>query len=139
MIVLDTNVLSEFTRPTPSAKVLNWLAAIPRTDLYTSAITQAELQLGVELLPEGKKRTAIGREIERLLSETISGRVLAFDGKAAREYSLLAAFRRRLGRPIDELDAQIAAIARAHGFALATRNVRDFEHCGVELLNPWGE
>jgi hypothetical protein len=137
MVVLDTNVLSEVVSPAPSERVLNWLAAIAPEQLRTTAVTQAELLLGVGLLPQGRKRLFLATEIERLLSETFSGRILPFDSAAARQYALIHVSRRRLGRPIGELDGQIAAIAKSHGFPLATRNVPDFEDCAIELINPW--
>jgi hypothetical protein len=139
VIVLDTNLLSEVLLPTPAERIIDWLATIPPRDLCTTAITQAELLLGVNLLPQGRRRLFLSAEIDRMLGETFSGRILHFDSAAAHEFAQIKVVRRRLGRPISDLDAQIGAIARSRGFPLATRNSCDFEDCGIEILNPWLE
>ena len=137
MIVLDTNVLSELMRPAPDPAVERWLADQPAASVFISAITEAELRYGVALLPSGKRRSTIAAEIEGMLGEEFSGRILPFDSPAAVAFAEIAADRRQAGRPISQADAQIAAIARSRGAALATRNVSDFEGCGVEVVNPW--
>jgi predicted nucleic acid-binding protein len=137
MFVLDTNVLSEASRPAPSWRVLDWLEAQPRTLLFATTISEAEMLLGVALLPAGKRRSALGEATHLLFTEDFDGRVLQFDRSAANAYAEICARRRRLGRPISTLDAQIAAIARAHGAAVATRNVADFTDCGIEVVDPW--
>jgi predicted nucleic acid-binding protein len=137
MFVLDTNVLSEASRPAPSYRVLDWLEAQPRTLLFATTISEAEMLLGVALLPAGKRRSALGEATHLLFTEDFEGRVLKFDRGAANAYAEICAARRRLGRPISTLDAQIAAIARAHGAAVATRNVADFTDCGIEVVDPW--
>ena len=137
MIVLDTNVLSEAMKPIPAAEVLRWLAAQPTSRLFTTTITQAEILYGLELLPKGKRRAALQSAVETIFEEDFANRVLPFDCDAARIFPQIAASRRALGHPIAQWDAQIAAIARSRGAALATRNTGDFEHCGVILLNPW--
>jgi hypothetical protein len=100
-------------------------------------VTKAELLYGVELLPKGRRRFALHAAITRILTELLSDRILPFDSDAAEVYSRIAASRRAIGRPISEADAQIAAIVHSRGAALATRNARDFEHCGIKVLNPW--
>lgn len=137
MIVLDTNVLSELMRPSPDEGVVTWTAGHPSTRLFTTSITEAEILYGVRLLPSGERREAIEAAATALFAEDLDGRVLPFDRDAAAPYSRIASERRRMGRPISHFDAQIAAIARSRGATVATRNVADFEHCGVELLNPW--
>lgn len=137
MILLDTNILSELMRPTPEAAVEQWLAGQPAASVFISAITEAELRYGVALMPSGKRRSALAVEIENMLGEDFSGRILPFDSPAAVAFAEIAAERRQAGRPISQADAQIAAIARSRGAALATRNVPDFEGCGVEIINPW--
>jgi len=137
MIVLDTNVLSETLRPKPSPRVLEWLRSHPATALFTTTITEAEIHFGLELLPAGRRRHALQEAIARIFDTDMSGRVLPFDSAAAREYALLAAARRKMGIPIAQADAQIAAIIRSRGAALATRNISDFASCGFDVIDPW--
>jgi predicted nucleic acid-binding protein len=137
MILLDTNILSELMRAVPEAAVEQWLADQPAASVFISAITEAELRYGLALMPPGKRRSALAVEIENMLGEDFSGRILPFDSPAAVAFAEIAAERRQAGRPISQADAQIAAIARSRGAALATRNVPDFEGCGVEIINPW--
>ncbi len=136
MTVLDTNVLSEVSKPVPSPDVTTWLASEPASSLFTTAITQAELLYGVECMTKGQRRNVLHVAITRILS-LFADRILPFDSSAAEAYSRIAASRRAMGRRISEADAQIAAIAFSRGARLATRNVRDFEHCGIKVLNPW--
>ena len=137
MIVLDTNVLSELMRPAPSARIVRWMADRPTTDLYTTSITQAEIFHGIFLLPPGRRRRAFEAAADAMFSEDFEGRILAFDSEAARWYARIVAERRRLGRPISQFDAQIAAIARSARAPIATRNVTDYESCDIEIVNPW--
>jgi toxin FitB len=139
MIVLDTNVLSEVIRPEPSARVLSWILSEQPFSIYTTSVSQAELLYGVELMPQGRRRLAFDTAVKKMLAEDFADRILPFDSDAAEAYSRIAASRRAMGRPISEGDAQIAAIAHSRGAALATRNARDFEDCGIKVLNPWGE
>jgi hypothetical protein len=138
VIILDTNVLSEVLKPSPAAVVLEWLATQPARELFTTAITQAEILYGIELLPKGKRRGGLEAAINAMFDEDFGGRILPFDSEAARVFPQIAAARRSLGRPIAQLDAQIAAVARSRGAAIATRNAGDFQHCGVPLVDPWG-
>ena len=138
MIILDTNVVSEPMRPQPDTNVLRWLAAQDAGTLFLTAITEAELRTGVALLPEGKRREALRAALEAVLVQDFAGRVLPFEGgDTARAYAAIEAGRRSSGRPIAMADAMIAAIARARGMRLATRNVDDFEGAVVEIANPW--
>jgi toxin FitB len=137
MIVLDTNVLSEAITPNPCTGVASLLAHQPRSSLFTTAVTKAELLYGVELLPQGRRRFALHAAIMRILTELLSDRILPFDSDAAEAFSRIAASRRAMGRPISEADAQIASIVHSRSAALATRNTADFEHCGIKVLNPW--
>ena len=136
--ILDTNVLSEVMRPSPSDLALRWMSARRAIDpVFITTITVAEILYGIELLPHGKRREKLSTESDAMFREDFVGRILAFDEAAARSFAHLASERRRLGRPISELDAQIAAIAQVHNATLATRNVADFEGCGIRLVNPW--
>jgi predicted nucleic acid-binding protein len=137
MIVLDTNVLSELMRAGPDERVFNWASSQPAGMLYVTSITQAEVLHGVLLLPAGKKRTAIESAAEAMFATDFADRILAFDSSAALQYARIAMERRRLGRPISQFDAQIAAIARSVKASIATRNVSDFEGCGIKVLDPW--
>jgi len=111
MIVLDTNVISEVIKPDPSAEVNAWLARERPINIFTTAITQAELLYGIELMPRGRRRSALEAAITRILRELFVDRIMPFDSDAAEAYARIAASRRAMGRPISEADAQIAAIA----------------------------
>jgi predicted nucleic acid-binding protein len=137
MIIVDTNVISEVIKPDPSVEVTGWLARERPSNIFTTAIAQAELLYGIELMPRGRRKSALEAAITRILRELLVDRILPFDSDAAIIYSRIAASRRAMGRPISEPDAQIAAIAHSRGAALATRNASDFEHCGIKVLNPW--
>lgn len=137
MIILDTNVLSELMRASPSAAVLRWVNGLPIASLYVTSVTQAEILHGIHLLPRGKRRDAIASAAGDVFELDFAGRILPFGSDAAVGYAEIAASRRRAGRPISAFDAQIAAIARAHGADLATRNTADFEDCGIDVINPW--
>ena len=137
MIILDTNVISEAMTVSPNAKVLQWLSSQPPHLIFTTTISMAEILFGIELLPTGKRRSALLHTSETMFARLFAGRILAFDEVAARAFSRIAASRRTRGQPIATLDAQIVAISRAHGAALATRNTAHFEDCDVQLVNPW--
>ena len=137
MIVLDTNVLSELIKPAPEAQVLDWVADQPMASVFTTAITQAEILYGLALLPDGRRKAALEKAVVGMFEEDFARRVLLFDGAAAHAYAVVAAERRRAGRPISQFDAQIAAICRSRGADLATRNVSDFTGCGIQVVNPW--
>lgn len=137
MIVLDTNVVSELMRPAPAAAVVRWVDSLPATSLYTTCVTEAEILLGIALLPKGKRRDAIAAAAAAMFATDFADRVLGFGSDAARAYASIAAARRRAGRPISAFDAQIAAIARSVGASLATRNVHDFDDTGLDVVDPW--
>lgn len=139
MIILDTNVLSEPLRPCPSLRVLKWLDGQPPDQLFTTAITEAEILFGISVLPKGKRQTELRARAETLFGRLLQARVLSFDSKAAHAYAEVASFRRSIGRPMSPADAQVCAIALTSKAAIASRNIADFEGCGVELLNPWIE
>ncbi|KHK95826.1 hypothetical protein LK09_17500 [Microbacterium mangrovi] len=137
MIVLDTNVLSEFTRSVPEPRVVSWLDAQLSDDLFITSITVFEMRLGLALLPPSARKQLLEAAVSKQIA-SFGTRILPFDAEAAAACALLTAHRRALGRPIALQDAQIAAIALTHGMALATRNTQDFDETGIDLLDPWG-
>jgi len=138
MIVWDTNVVSELMRPDPNGQVVTWTDRQPVSEVFITAITLAELWYGIGRLPTGRRRNKLAEVFDHMATEDFEGRVLAFDGVAAAHYADLVVERERKGRPISMADAQIAAICRSHGAAIATRNVDDFADVGVDVVNPWG-
>ncbi len=137
MIILDTNVLSEFMRAVPNPVVMDWVGQQEISELFTTTITQAEVYYGLALLPIGKRRSDMERAARLMFEQDFQDRILTFDSVAAMEYAALASLRRQLGKPIAQADAQIAAIARANLAVLATRNIPDFCDCQLVLVNPW--
>ena len=134
MIVLDTNVISEVLRPVPNERVELWLLGLPADEAAVTAPTVAELYYGIEQLPQGRKRDGLQLELKQVLDGTS---VLPFDEASALVYSKLSAERRRAGRPVQVIDCQIASIAKVADAAVATRNVSDFVHDGLDVINPW--
>lgn len=136
MIVLDTNVLSELMKSEPDGSVLYWIGKHASTHLFITTLTQSEILYGLELLPKGKRRSSLKEAARSMFDIDFAGRILPFDSDAAQQFAVIAAKRRTIGRPIAQIDAQIAAIARSHHATLATRNVADFEECGIDIVNP---
>jgi predicted nucleic acid-binding protein len=137
MTLLDTNVLSEVMQLRPEPAVMAWINAEEPEELWTCAIVVAEVLSGLDLMPAGKRQQQLREKAESMFSTLFADRILPFDEAAARVYGAVLRTRRSLGRPIDEMDALIAATALAHGSALATRNISDFEGTGIALVNPW--
>jgi toxin FitB len=138
MYLLDTNVLSELMRAAPSPAVLGWINSQAAQDLYISAITRAEIELGIALLPAGKRRTNLAAQAKAMFDEDFSNRCLPFEENSATAYATLVAARTRKGQPISVEDAQIAAIGLCKRKTLVTRNTADFSNIqGLEVLNPW--
>jgi predicted nucleic acid-binding protein len=138
MFLIDTNVIFELMRATPALSVLSWFSTQDPSTLYLSAVTEAELRTGIAILPAGQRREGLKAALDATIAVDFEGRILPFDTDAAKTYAEIAAGRRSAGRPIADADCQIAAIARAAGMPVATRNTRDFEGCGVDVINPWG-
>ncbi len=136
MIIVDTNVVAELMRPEPNEVVRRWSLALRSDESFTTAITLAEILYGIERLPSGRRKDLLRTTAAEVFA-TFGDRVLPFDADAAGHYALIVEGRDRLGRPIDGFDAQIASICRVGRAPLATRNVRDFEHTGVEVIDPW--
>ncbi len=137
MIVLDTNVISEPLRASGAPAVRAWLNSQVPDSLYTTAINLAELLAGVAALPVGKRRRELDAHLRATLSRLFGRRVLTFDMAAAESYAAIVDEARGKGLSVPHDDGLIAAIARAHGFAVATRNVAHFAGAGVDLINPW--
>jgi predicted nucleic acid-binding protein len=138
VIVLDTNVISELARRRADPAVVSWANAQPMETLYSTAITEAELLYGLNIMVAGARRDTLRRAVLTLFGGLLMGRILSFDSAAAAEYADWAADRRRAGKPVGVPDLQIAAIARARrARAIATRNTADFAGCGVAVIDPW--
>ncbi|MBL1420739.1 MAG: type II toxin-antitoxin system VapC family toxin [Alphaproteobacteria bacterium] len=137
MILLDTNVISELMKPLPDEAVKGWVGRQKSAHLAVSAITIAEIQYGILLLPQGKRRLRLQANFEAFIDGAFLGRVFAFDEAAAYVFGEIAAERKKSGFNTDSVDLMIAAIARHNKADIATRNVRDFEGCGIGVVNPW--
>ncbi|MBX5138284.1 type II toxin-antitoxin system VapC family toxin [Rhizobium lentis] len=136
MIVLDTNVLSETMKPTPSLAVRAWLNEQAAETLYLSSVTLAELMFGIGALPDGRRKATLTEMFGGLLA-LFGDRVLPFDVGAARHYADLAVRARTNGKGFPTPDGYIAAIAASKGFVVATRDISPFEAAGLTVVNPW--
>jgi hypothetical protein len=139
VIVLDTNVLSELIKSAPAPHVLRWVDDQDSAELVITSITAAELRAGVAVLPRGRRKERVDRQIERLINDVFGGYVVPFDAGSSSHYADIVASCRRRGRPMSALDVQIAAICRQHDATLATRNITDFEAVKLPVVNPWVE
>jgi predicted nucleic acid-binding protein len=137
VIVLDTNVISEPMRSRPDAAVVEWLNGQSDTALFTTSVTVMELRFGVERLAEGKRKADLREVLDFTLSRLFGPRILNVDVPAASEAARIAALAEAAGTPIGQADAQIAAIALSHGFAIATRDTTPFQSAGLVVINPW--
>lgn len=137
MILLDTNVVSEPLKPNGELAVLAWIDAQAVETLYLSAITLAELRFGIAAMPDGKRKDGLRQRLDERVVPVFAGRILPFDTDAADTYAELRARARAAGKAIGTADAYIAAIAAAHGFAVATRDTSPFEAAGLNVINPW--
>jgi toxin FitB len=137
MFVLDTNILSAMMSAAPAPEVAAWVSGQPTDLLFTATICQAEILSGLAIMPEGRRRLDLEVAARAMFAEDFEGRVLPFDMEAATAYADIFAARRRAGRPAATVDLMIAAVARSQGASVVTRNVADFEECGVVIVNPW--
>lgn len=135
-VVLDTNVVSELMRAESAPDVLRWLTSLPAERVCTTAVTLAEVGVGIARLPKGRRRDLLAAAADAVFG-AYGDRVLAFDVPAARHHGDIVSAREARGMPISALDAQIAAICRSHGAILATRNTRDFVHLDLVIVDPW--
>ena len=137
MFILDTNVLSEVLKAAPDERVMAWLKNQPRPALFTTTITRGEILFGIRLLPDGRRRRALWDAALAIFDEDFAERVLGFDSDAADAYAEIGSSRRAAGRPISQFDALIAGMARSRGASVASRNAKDFEVCGIDVIDPW--
>jgi predicted nucleic acid-binding protein len=137
VIILDTNVISEVMAPAPLAVVQQWMDATPAFELATTTINVAEIRYGLARLPMGRRRGRMEMLFNGLLVSAFEDRVFPFDQQSADTFAELAAARERRARPFRGVDGLIAAIALSRGAGVATRDVRGFEGCGIEVINPW--
>ncbi len=137
MIVVDTNVVSEPLKPQADPAVLAWLDRQAEQVLYLTTTSLAELLVGVEKLPEGRRKTVLAQSLRPQLAKWFGPRVLPFDEAAAIAYAKLVSRARAAGRALSFADGQIAAVAYTHGFTVATRDTAPFEAAGLQVINPW--
>lgn len=137
MIVLDTNVVSELMRKKPQPRVLDWLRRQNTVHLHLTALTVAEIRRGLALLPDGQRKRNLEYAFKAFLEKGFSGRILSFTSETSTIYAPIYRARFQAGLAVGEIDLLIAAVAKEHGAALATRNTSDFESCGLRLINPW--
>lgn len=135
--LLDTNVVSEWTKPQPNTGVIEWLEQVNEDDVFLSVVTFAELRHGIERLPAGARRRRLDNWLRSELPARFEGRIALVDGAVADEWGRLVARHEAAGRPIHAMDALIAATAQVHGLTLVTRNVSDFKASLKSMLNPW--
>lgn len=136
--LLDTNIISEWSKPRPDPSVMRWLSEADEDSLFLSAIALGELWHGIERLPQGKRRTELARWVEQDLSARFEGRILGIDERIARAWGVLLAESQRQGKTMHVVDALLAATADAYSLVLVTRNTKDFVASGVRVLNPFG-
>ena len=134
MIVLDTNIVSALMAG--GDEIDPWLARVPRHEIYMTVMTRAEIRYGLARLPVGRRRSDLIARADALFHETWD-RILTFEARAADRYGELVASRQAIGRPLSVPDGIIASITWVHHAILATRNIRDFDECGIEVVNPY--
>ncbi|HJS92598.1 MAG TPA: type II toxin-antitoxin system VapC family toxin [Steroidobacteraceae bacterium] len=135
--LLDTNVVSEWTKPRPNPGVVEWLAEVNEDEVFLSVVTFAELRHGIERLAPSARRRRLEEWLSNDLPLRFEARIIAVDGAIADEWGRLLARREARGEPIHAMDALIAATAQVHGLTLVTRNEVDFQTSVKSVLNPW--
>ncbi len=137
MIILDTNVIAELMREEPDPHVASWIQGMAVTKLALTVIAIAEILRGIERLPKGKRRQKLEQSFKEFIQKGFSGRILPFDEASAYLYGGIATGREKAGLSVDPVDLMIAAMAKKIQASIATRNIKDFEGCGITLINPW--
>jgi toxin FitB len=135
--LLDTNVVSEWTKPRPNPGVIEWLSQVAEDEVFLSVVTFAELRHGIERLPPGRRRRRLNEWLRGELALRFEGRIVPIDGPIADEWGRLVARQEARGRPIAAMDGLIAATAQVHALTLVTRNATDFRVSVKTVLNPW--
>ena len=139
MFLLDTNILSAMMAPVVPREVEQWIAGTPFRFLFTATICEAEILAGIAILPEGRRRTALDTAARHVLRHNFAQKIWPFDSDAAEAYAEVVTGSRNRGRWAEAQDLMIAAIALSRDAAVVTRNVGDFDGCGVEVINPWDD
>jgi toxin FitB len=134
--ILDTNVLSALMTDPPEASVVTWLNRQPASAIWTTSVTILEIQFGLEIMPAGRRRTALTEKFERTLEE-MGRRIAVFDEEAARVTAALMASRRKHGAVGELRDTMIAGIVLSRHATLATRNTAHFSDISATVVNPW--
>jgi toxin FitB len=137
VILLDTNVISELMRPSPAPAVIAFLRAQTLADVFTSSVCEAEIRYGIARRPAGRRRDELDAAFAAFMAEGFGDRVIGFDRACAAGYASARTAREAIGQPVTIPDVLIAGTALAYGATMATRNVGDFAHCGVAVINPW--
>jgi predicted nucleic acid-binding protein len=138
MILVDTNVISELTKVAPNPVVTAYLDRQPPDAVFTAAICEAEIRYGLGRMPRGHRRDELIARMDMFFEACFQDQVLRFDSACATLYGEIRSAREATGRPITVEDAMIAATARVYGVqVIATRNTKDFQGCGVTLIDPW--
>lgn len=135
--LVDTNLPSELTKPIPNSRVMEFLIQAGRENVHASVVTVGEICKGIAALPESNKRRELRDWLDLVMRPWFAGRLLPVTEEIAERWGILTAEERHRGRQLTMADGLIAATALEHGLTLATRNVKDFEHLGVSILNPW--
>jgi predicted nucleic acid-binding protein len=135
--LLDTCVISEFTRPRPEQKVVNWLNEADAEETFLSVVTLGEVQHGISRLQPSNRRTQLEEWVAVQLTGQFAGRILSLDAPVFIAWGQLVAGLEKQGKPMSVMDSLIAAQALYHRMTLVTRNTDDFVHAGIGLLNPW--
>lgn len=134
--LIDTNVLSELRRKVPDARVVHWFSQRPAGALYLSVLTLGEIRKGIEAMPDPPRRLVLLDWLETELPAFFSGRILPIDAAVADRWGRMVA---QAGRPLPAIDSLLAATASQHGSILVTRNLRDVQGLGVEVISPWDD